>query len=143
MMGNLVLWKRISFYGDAVSHSALLGFTLGAFLEINQIIILIIFNLFFAVLVNIFSKQKAFAIDSIIMILSYFFISCAVLFNENFNKNFVFEEFLFGDIASVTTFNFIIIFILTLLILVFIIFYLKKFLILLLNQDIADRKSVV
>ena len=142
-MGNLVLWKRISFYGDAVSHSALLGFTLGAFLEINQIIILIIFNLFFAVLVNIFSKQKAFAIDSIIMILSYFFISCAVLFNENFNKNFVFEEFLFGDIASVTTFNFIIIFILTLLILVFIIFYLKKFLILLLNQDIADRKSVV
>jgi hypothetical protein len=58
MMGNLVLWKRISFYGDAVSHSALLGFTLGAFLEINQIIILIIFNLFFATLVNILSKQK-------------------------------------------------------------------------------------
>jgi zinc transport system permease protein len=142
MMGNLVLWKRISFYGDAVSHSALLGFTLGAFLEINQIIILIVFNLFFALLVNILSKQKAFAIDSIVMILSYFFVSCAVLFNENFNKNFAFEEFLFGDISSITTFNFVIIFILTLLILAFIILYLKKFLIMLLNYDIAIVKNI-
>ena len=142
MMGNLVLWKRISFYGDAVSHSALLGFTLGAFLEINQIIILIIFNLFFAILVNILSKQKSFAIDSVVMILSYFFISCAVLFNENFNKNFVFEEFLFGDIASITNFHFLTIFILTIFITIFIILYLKKFLIGLLNQDIAVVKNI-
>ena len=142
MMGNLVLWKKISFYGDAVSHSALLGFTIGAFLEINQIIILVVFNLFFAVLVNIFSKQKAFALDSIIMILSYFFISCAVLFNENFNKNFVFEEFLFGDISNIKMFNFLIILALTLLILIFIILYLKRFLIALLNQDIAIVKNI-
>jgi len=142
MMGNLVLWKRISFYGDAVSHSALLGFTLGAFLEINQLIILIFFNLFFAFLVNIFSKQKSFAIDSIVMILSYFFISCAVLFNENFNKNFIFEEFLFGDISNITSLNFVIILILTSLILFFIIRYLNKFLISLLNQDVAIVKNI-
>jgi len=142
MMGNLVLWKRISFYGDAVSHSALLGFTLGAFLEINQIIILIIFNLFFATLVNILSKQKSFAIDSIVMILSYFFVSCAVLFNENFNKNFVFEEFLFGDNSSITTLHFSIIAILTIMIIIFIKINLKKFLISLLNQDIAIVKNI-
>ena len=142
MIGNLVLWKRISFYGDAVSHSALLGFTLGAFLEINQIIILIIFNLFFATLVNILSKQKSFAIDSVVMILSYFFISCAVLFNENFNKNFVFEEFLFGDISSITTLHFSIIAILTILIIIFVSLNLKKFLISLLNQDIAIVKNI-
>jgi len=142
MMGNLVLWKRISFYGDAVSHSALLGFTLGAFLEINQIIILIIFNLFFTTLVNLLSKQKSFAIDSVVMILSYFFISCAVLFNENFNKNFVFEEFLFGDMSAITIFHFLIIFILSFLILLFIIVYLRKFLIALLNPDIAVVKNI-
>ena len=142
MMGNLVLWKRISFYGDAVSHSALLGFTLGAFLGINQIIILIIFNLFFATLVNIFSKQKSFAIDSVVMILSYFFISCAVLFNENFNKNFVFEEFLFGDISNISTLNFSIIAILTIMIIIFVNLNLKKFLISLLNQDIAIVKNI-
>ena len=142
MMGNLVLWKRISFYGDAVSHSALLGFALGAFLEINQIIILIIFNLFFASLVNILSKQKSFAIDSIVMILSYFFISCAVLFNENFNKDFIFEEFLFGDIASITNLQFSIIAILTIMIIIFVSINLKKILISLLNQDIAIVKNV-
>ena len=142
MMGSLVLWKRISFYGDAISHSALLGFTLGAFLGINQIIILIIFNLFFATLVNIFSKQKSFAIDSVVMILSYFFISCAVLFNENFNKNFVFEEFLFGDISSISNIHFSIIAILTILIIIFVSLNLKKFLISLLNQDIAIVKNI-
>ena len=142
MMGSLVLWKRISFYGDAVSHSALLGFTLGVFLEINQIIILIIFNLFFATLVNILSKQKSFAIDSVVMILSYFFISCAVLFNENFNKDFVFEEFLFGDISSISTLHFSIIAILTILIIIFVSLNLKKFLISLLNQDIAIVKNI-
>jgi len=142
MMGNLVLWKRISFYGDAVSHSALLGFSLGAFLEINQLIFLIFFNLFFAILVNILSKQKSFAIDSIVMILSYFFISCAVLFNENFNKNFVFEEFLFGDISNITILHFAIISSLASLILLFIIRYLNKFLISILNQDIAMVKNI-
>jgi ABC-type Mn2+/Zn2+ transport system permease subunit len=62
--------------------------------------------------------------------------------NENFNKNFVFEEFLFGDIPNIKMFNFLIILALTLLILIFIILYLKRFLIALLNQDIAIVKNI-
>ena len=64
------------------------------------------------------------------------------MFNVNFNKNFVFEEFLFGDISAITIFHFLVIFIMSFLILLFIIFYLKKFLIALLNPDIAIVKNI-
>ncbi|NCA28052.1 MAG: metal ABC transporter permease [Proteobacteria bacterium] len=142
MLGNLVLWKKLSFYGDAMSHSTLFGVAIGVFLEANQIIVLIIFNLFFASLINLFSRQKSFAIDSVVMIFSYFFIACAVLFNENFNKNFEFEEFLFGDISQISKTHLILISVLCALIMAYIYFYLDKLLISIINSDIATVRNI-
>lgn len=142
MMGSLVLWKKLSFYGDAMSHSTLLGVAIGVFLEINQIIVLVIFNLFFAVLINLFSRQKTFAIDSVVMIFSYFFISCAVLFNENFNNNFEFEEFLFGNIFQINYLHLALIALMCIIILVYLYYYLENFLIAIINSDIAIVKNI-
>lgn len=142
MMGSLVLWKKLSFYGDAMSHSTLLGVAIGVFLEINQIMILVIFNLLFAVLINLFSRQKSFAIDSVVMIFSYFFISCAVLFNENFNDNFEFEEFLFGNISQINYLHLTLIAVMCIIILAYLYCYLEKFLIAIINPDIAIVKNI-
>jgi len=142
LIGSFVLWKKLSFYGDAMSHSTLFGVAIGVFLQANQIIILIIFNLIFTLLINLFSRQKSFAIDSIVMIFSYFFIACAVLFNENFNNNFEFQEFLFGDISAINFYDLMMIAILLFIILKFIFSYRDQFLISIINSDIAQVKKV-
>jgi len=142
ILGNLVLWKKLSFYGDAMSHSTLFGVAIGVFLEADQVMILIIFNLVFTALINLFSRQKSFAIDSVVMIFSYFFIACAVLFNENFNKNFEFEEFLFGDISQIYKTHLTLISAMCALILAYIYFYLDKLLISIINSDIATVRNI-
>lgn len=142
LIGSFVLWKKLSFYGDAMSHSTLFGVAIGVFLQANQIVILIIFNLIFTLLINLFSRQKSFAIDSIVMIFSYFFIACAVLFNENFNTNYEFEEFLFGDISAIDFYDLIMVTFLLIMVVKFIITYRDQFLISIINPDIAQVKNV-
>jgi zinc transport system permease protein len=142
LIGNFVLWKKLSFYGDTLSHSAIFGLALGYFFNINQILILIIFNLIFSILINFLSRQKIFAIDSIVMILSYLFISFGILFNNKFNPNIEFEEFILGNISSITIYHLLICVSLFLLIILFILFFTKDFLLTIINQDIAITKKI-
>ena len=37
LLGIFVLWKKLSYFGDALSHSILLGLVFGVIFEINQI----------------------------------------------------------------------------------------------------------
>ena len=39
LLGVFVMWKKMAYFGDAVSHSMLLAVVLSAFLQINQNII--------------------------------------------------------------------------------------------------------
>ena len=34
-IGCFIIWRRLSFFGDTLSHSALLGVTIGFFFDIN------------------------------------------------------------------------------------------------------------
>src|SRR5262245_29465657 len=34
-LGSFVVWRRMAFFGDALSHSALLGISLGFLLQVN------------------------------------------------------------------------------------------------------------
>lgn len=142
LIGNFVLWKKMSFFGDAISHSAIFGVAVGLFLEIDQIIALTIFNFIFSYLVTKISKQKIFSIDSIVMIFSYFFIALGIVFNQSFNNGIEIEEFMFGDISVINLKNLIVIILILLSVIIFIIFYTKKFLLLIINNDIAISRKI-
>jgi len=142
IIGNFVLWKRLSFFGDATAHSALFGVAIGTFLKTDQIITLVIFNLLFSFITYIISKQKSYAIDGMVMIVAYFFIACAILFNNSFNKGFELEEFIFPDILQATQYHVAIIAILGCVIALFAIFFWQKFLVAIMNPDIARVKNI-
>lgn len=142
IIGNFILWKRLSYFGDAISHSALFGVALGVFLKTDQILTLIIFNLLFSFIIHLISKQKSFSLDSMVVIVAYFFIASAILFNEKFNNGFALEEIVFGDITNATKYHLLIISILSILILSFVIIFWQKFLLTILNPDIAMVKNV-
>ena len=52
LVGSFAVLRQLSFFSDALGHSALLGITLGILLNVNPTLVLIPFAVIFALLVN-------------------------------------------------------------------------------------------
>ena len=48
-IGCFIIWRRLSFFGDTLSHSALLGVTIGFFFDINVIRCFFWFNWYYLI----------------------------------------------------------------------------------------------
>lgn len=142
LLGVFVLWKKLSFFGDGLSHSILLGFVLGAVFNVNQIISLLIFSVFFAFLVNLISKSRYFAKDTIIAIISYFSIALAIILNDFFIKNLNLGSYVFGDILAVDNTDLIALSIITFIAIFYIIFSFRKILLININADLAKVEGI-
>ena len=101
LLGVFVLWKKLSFFGDALSHSILLGLVVGGIFNCSQIIILAVFSVIFAFLLNSSFKNNYFSKDTIIAVFSYLFVSFAMILSDVLSQNFDLHDYVFGDISSV------------------------------------------
>jgi len=142
LLGVFVLWKRLAYFGDGLSHSILLGFTLGVIFDANQISALITFALFFAILVGLAAKNSYFSKDTIIAISSYFCISLAIILNDVFGKNINLGTYVFGDILTVGNqeiWALLAIFIITIF---YVILAFRKILLININADLAKIDGI-
>ena len=96
LLGVFVLWKKLSYFGDSLSHSILLGLLLGTIFGFNQIIALVLFAIIFAFLVGLNLQNKYFSKDTIIAISSYFCVALAIVLNDILVKNFNFIAYICG-----------------------------------------------
>jgi zinc transport system permease protein len=142
IFGVFVLWKKLSYFGDALSHSILFGLVLGSMINLDQVVTLIIFSIFFALLVGFISQNRYFSKDTIIMIASYFCIALAVLFNDIFLKNFSFETFIFGDILTVSNHEIIALVLVSFFVILYAIFAFRKILLININSDLAKISGI-
>lgn len=94
LVGPLVLWRRYSYLGDGISHSALLGSALGIFLGLNPWISNIIICLVFTNLIYIYSRKISF--NTSIGIFASFFLSVSILLSD-FIPEINLMNFLVGD----------------------------------------------
>lgn len=137
LLGVFVLWKKLAYFGDASSHSVLLGLALGFSLQIQQNYALISFAIIFAIFVFFITKNRYFSKDTLIAIASYFCISGAILINDFSPDKIDFESYIFGDIFSIETLDLYILTTIALITILFTIFNFKKLLFVNLNQDLA------
>lgn len=142
LLGVFVLWKKLSYFGDAISHSILLGFVLGLAFNFNQIFILSFFAIFFAFLVGFLLSDKNFSKDTIIAISSYFCLSLAAIINDFSATKVNFGHYIFGDILTVTNQEIIILAILAVLAVFYVIFAFKRILLINLNTDLAKVEGL-
>ncbi len=142
LLGVFVLWKKLSYFGDAISHSILLGAALGAVFSLDQNLSLVFFALLFALLVGIATKTRHFSKDTIITISSYFCIALAIVTNDLTGKDLDFSNYLFGDIAAVSSFDIYGLAAIVLTVILFTIFAFKKILLMNLAPDLAKIEGV-
>lgn len=142
LLGVFVLWKKLSYFGDALSHSILLGLMFGVILEISQIFAIITFAIFFACLVWSISQNRYFSKDTIIMISSYFCVALAIIFNDIWVQNFNFTSYIFGDILTVSSHETTALGVISILTIFYVIFAFRKILLTNINQDLAKIEGV-
>ncbi len=106
ILGCFVIWNKMAYFGDAVSHSSLLGIALGLLFTINvDFAILGTCAIFGVALVWLKNNQKL-STDSILGILAHSSLAIGMLIiSLTQNKEIDVHHFLFGDILQVSDLN--------------------------------------
>ncbi len=142
LLGVFVLWKRLSYFGDAISHSILLGASLGAILSLEQNFSLVFFALIFAALVGFLSQNRYFSKDTIITISSYFCVALAIILNDLSGQTIDFSNYIFGDISSVATLDIAVLAAILVATILFVTLSFKKILLINLASDLAKVEGI-
>jgi zinc transport system permease protein len=102
-LGCFVVWRRMSYFGAALSHSALLGVALGLLTGVNPMVGIVAVCVAIAVMLARLEHDRRFAADTILGILAHGALALglvAVAFLETVRVDLM--GYLFGDILSVT-----------------------------------------
>lgn len=100
--GSFIVWRRLAYFGDTLSHSALLGVVLGFLLHTNLTLGIIVVCQVLALALFLLQRQRRLASDTLLGILSHTALSLGLVllaFVENLRVDLL--SYLFGDILAI------------------------------------------
>lgn len=103
-LGCFVIWRRMAYFGDTMSHSALLGVALALLLEVDTTIGVFAITTVVALALIVLQRQSALPPDALLGILSHSTLAVGLVvvgFMTWLRVDLI--SFLFGDILSVST----------------------------------------
>ncbi|MBC8257497.1 MAG: metal ABC transporter permease [SAR324 cluster bacterium] len=105
-LGCFIVWRRMSYLGDTMAHSALLGVAVGAFLDVNLILGVFAVAIAVALLLFLFQRQKQLANDAVLGTLSHASLAMGVLAISLMSWIQIdLMAYLFGDILAVDLYD--------------------------------------
>lgn len=103
-LGTFVVWRRMAYFGDSLSHSALLGIALGILTGVNTTLSLLLVCLGIAVLVVWMESRQRLSHDTLLGIFAHSSLSLGlVALSLIQGLRIDLMAYLFGDILAVTT----------------------------------------
>jgi zinc/manganese transport system permease protein len=103
LLGSFAVLRQLSFFSDALGHSALLGITLGILLGLNPTLVLIPFAVFFALVVSRLVERSRLPTDALLNIVYSSSLAIAVValsFVRTYKGGI--HQLLFGDILGIS-----------------------------------------
>ena len=102
-LGSIMVWRRLAFFGDTISHSALLGVALSLIWQAPSGLILILFCVGLAIALTLIPFRSKVSIDSILAIFSHGSLALGLVALSLMNHPPIsLTGFLFGDILALT-----------------------------------------
>lgn len=135
-VGCYLLWKRMSFMADAMSHSSIFGVAIGLLLNISPFMTTITFLLLFVVLFKYFESKSFLPNDSILSILSYGGMSAGLLILSSHPSQHI-QKILLGDLFAVEQHEIIFLFFLCVTLYIFLLFFHKTLIATTINKNLA------
>jgi zinc transport system permease protein len=143
VLGSLIIWRRMAYFGDTLSHSALLGVAMGFLLGVNLSLTTILVCILVALLMLWIQQQKQLGQDTLLGVLAHASLAWGMLalsFLEGVRVDLM--AYLFGDILAVSLTQLWIIWSMTLLILVSLIWLWRPLLALAVDESLARVEGV-
>jgi len=142
-LGVFIIWRRMAYFGDTLSHAALLGVSLGILLGIGVNTGILLISILIALLMVWFQQQRRLSNDTLLGILAHSTLSLGLVslaFIEGIRVDL--NAWLFGDILAVGTHDLWIIWGIATLVLIFLIIIWKPLLSLTVNEELAQVEGV-
>lgn len=103
-LGCFVVWQRMAYFGESLSHSALLGVALGLWFKLPPTLTVIGAGIFLALLLAGLQRRSNFSSDTLLGILSHTLLAAGlVLLAALPNLRVNLDALLFGDLLAVST----------------------------------------
>ncbi len=142
-LGVFVLWRRMAYFGDTLSHSAILGVALGFLFSINLNIGILASTVVVAILLILSQRQKNIGSDTILGIMAHSALSLGLIlisFVKDIRVDI--DVWLFGDILTVSWDDVWLILAGVSLVIIFLLFIWKGLLSLTVHEDLARVEGV-
>ncbi|RJQ56622.1 MAG: metal ABC transporter permease [Nitrospiraceae bacterium] len=142
-VGNFVVLRRMSFFSDAISHSAFAGIAVGALLGMDLSLSSLVVSLLVSLLIAFLSEKTTLSHDTVIGIAFSGAIASGMLvlgMLKGYRAD-VFT-FLFGDILAITDTDLLLLLIISVLSVAFLLFFSKPFLQISFNSDLARVEGI-
>lgn len=137
-MGCFLVWRRLSFFGDGLSHACTLGVGLGMWMHAPITVGILGIAILCALFLYLFQKWDFLTLETLFAVLSYtFFASGIILLGTLKDSHVNIDDVLFGDVLSIQYTDVVGISIISLGILFFLTSYWKVLVILCLHKDLA------
>lgn len=142
-LGCFVIWKRLSYFSDSISHSALLGVALGLATGLGINFGLVLVGALFSILIVILQQKDFWSSDAVLGIFSHVSLSLGiVVLGFIGDQNTDYFSYLFGDILSITTSDIYWIFFVMFIVIFLLVVNWKKLLLLTLNEELAKAEGI-
>ena len=100
-MGSFIVWNRMAFFGDSLSHSALLGIAIAFTLNIHSVLGIVISASAFSLLFVSLQKNRSYSTDTMLGIIAHSSLALGLVVISFFNTIKIdLMSFLFGDILA-------------------------------------------
>jgi len=142
-LGVFMVWQRQSYFGATLAHSALLGISIGLFLEIDLTLSIIVISMLVALAIFTLSHYRHLSTDTLLGIMAHSTLAIGlILINLQNNIQMDLMAFLFGDILSVNKTDLTLILFTSVLLWLFYLKHWRSLLNLTLNHELAQVEGV-
>jgi zinc/manganese transport system permease protein len=142
-LGSFTILRQLSFFGDALGHSALLGISIGFLLGLNPSLVLLPFAVIFALVVSYLLERTRLWTDALLNIIYSSSLAIAIIilsFVGQYKGGL--NNLLFGDILAVQELDLVLSSLLLMLCILFIGLTLRTQMLLTLNEPLAIARGI-
>ncbi len=105
-LGCFIIWRRLAYFGDTLSHSALLGVAIALLLELNITLSVFIVSVVVSMMLVLLQKRASLSSDALLGLLAHSVLAIGLVVLAFMTWVRVdLMGFLFGDILSITAFD--------------------------------------
>ncbi len=141
-IGCFLVWRKMSYFGATLSHSALLGAVIGILTGVGVVVGVISFTVILALFLGFLLQQRYLAADTLLGIMAHFTLAVGVIIISSLDKLRIdLMAYLFGDVLAISNSLLIYLVLFSGLVLVVLFSFWRGFVTVTINQDIAQAEG--